>query len=56
MEQKEFKAVEWVREIRDRMHEETKDMTPEEYVQYIRREAELARSERTQTREARPAA
>ena len=58
MENEEFKAVEWVRAIRDRMHEETKHMTPEEYIEYIRSKAALARAEREQVRKAadRPAA
>lgn len=46
MDKTGIKANEMVRAIRDQMHEETKDMTSEEFVEYIHREAEAARRER----------
>jgi predicted transcriptional regulator len=39
MDDVEIKAVEMVRAIRDQIREETRDMTREEYLAYIRRSA-----------------
>jgi hypothetical protein len=39
MEQTPIKAVEMVRRIRDRMYEETRDMSPDEFQAFIAREA-----------------
>jgi hypothetical protein len=39
MEETPIKAVEMVRAIRDRMYEQTRDMTPAEYLDFIAREA-----------------
>jgi hypothetical protein len=39
MEETEINAVEMVRAIRDRMYDETKDMSREEFLAYIRRKA-----------------
>ncbi|HYW11981.1 MAG TPA: hypothetical protein VE871_08490 [Longimicrobium sp.] len=38
-----IKAVELTRSIRDQMYEETKSMTPDEFVAFITREAGKAR-------------
>ena len=40
MDKKEIKAVEMVREIRDRFYEQTKDMSREELMAFVAREAE----------------
>ncbi|HYH83611.1 MAG TPA: hypothetical protein VEX86_27700 [Longimicrobium sp.] len=42
MEKTEIKAVEMVRAIRDQMYEETKHMSPSEFVEYIHQQAALA--------------
>lgn len=39
MDENEINALEMVRAIRDRMYEETKDMSREQYLEYIRRKA-----------------
>lgn len=39
MEETPIRAVDMVRAIRDRMYEQTRDMTPEEYLDFIAREA-----------------
>ena len=39
MDENEINAVEMVRAIRDRMNEETKDMSREQYLAYIHRKA-----------------
>jgi hypothetical protein len=39
MNETPIKAVEMVRAIRDRMYEQTRDMTPDEYLDFIAREA-----------------
>lgn len=57
MDKTEIKAVEMVRAIRDQIHEETKHLTPEEFVEWIHQQAALGRAEREAARErARPAA
>ncbi|HEX9935967.1 MAG TPA: hypothetical protein VGB15_02560 [Longimicrobium sp.] len=45
MEKTELKTNEMVRAIRDQIHEETKHLTPEQFAEYIRREAALAAAE-----------
>lgn len=45
MEKTEFKANEMVRTIREQIYEETKHLTPEQFAEYIRREAALAKAE-----------
>lgn len=42
MEKTEIKAVEMVREIRDRIYEETKGLSPEDFRAFIAREAKKA--------------
>ena len=39
MDNTEIKANEMVRAIRDRMYEETKDMSPEQFMEYIHEKA-----------------
>ena len=56
MDEKPIRAVEMVREIRDRLHEETKHMSPEEFSQFVTREANRARQDSHQLAEAQPAA
>jgi hypothetical protein len=46
MKETPIKAVEMVRAIRDRMYEQTRDMTPEEYLDFIAREAAKAKANR----------
>lgn len=41
----EFKAVPWVRAIRDAMYEETKDMSPLQFAEYIAARAAKSRTE-----------
>ena len=41
----DFKAVPWVRAIRDAMYEETKDMSPEELAEYIATQAAKSRAD-----------
>jgi len=50
----EIRAVEMVRAIRDRIYEETKEMSPEEFTAYIARAAAqfVARNEASATRPA----
>jgi hypothetical protein len=45
MDKPAIKANEMVRAIRDQIYEETKHLTPEEFAEYIRREAALADAE-----------
>ena len=45
MDKPEIKAVEMVRAIRDQIREETRDMSRDEYLAYIRRNAERVREE-----------
>ena len=40
--EKKFDAVKMVREIRDKLYEETKDMSDEERIEYFKREGERA--------------
>jgi len=47
---KSYDAVAEVRKVRDRLAEEMADMTPEEKIVFIRREAEEARQERAERR------
>jgi hypothetical protein len=42
VETKTIRAVEMVRTIRDRMYEETKDLSPEDFLAFITREAAKA--------------
>jgi hypothetical protein len=58
MDENEINAVEMVRAIRDRMNEETKGMTREQFLEYIHRKAERVLAEATAetTKAARPAA
>jgi hypothetical protein len=42
MDETQIKAVELVRSIRDQMYEETKHMSPDEFLAFITREAESA--------------
>jgi hypothetical protein len=39
MDETPIKAVELVRSIRDQMYEETKDLSPDEFIAFITREA-----------------
>ena len=45
MDEAEIKANEMVRAIRDQIYEETKHLTPEQFAEYIRRQAALAAAE-----------
>jgi hypothetical protein len=57
MEKTEINAVEMVRAIRDRMYDETKDMSRQEFLTYIRRKAARVLNEDAVKRDsARPAA
>ena len=57
METNEINAVEMVRAIRDRMYEETRGMSREQYLEYIRRKAERVLNEAAaKTANARPTA
>jgi protein-disulfide isomerase-like protein with CxxC motif len=57
MDKNPINAVEMVRAIRDQMYEETKHMSPEEFLEYIHREAALADAEAENVpQSARPAA
>jgi hypothetical protein len=42
-DEKSFEVMPWIREVRDRMHDEMKHMTPAEQDEYIRERAESAR-------------
>jgi hypothetical protein len=39
MDETPIRAVEMVRSIRDQLHEEAKDMTPDEFREFVTREA-----------------
>lgn len=43
----EFRAVAWVRAVRDAMYEETTGMGPEEFAAYVARKAAAVRAEAT---------
>ena len=45
MEKTEIKAVDMVRQIRDRQYEQLKGKSPEEVLQFYRREAAAAKEE-----------
>lgn len=45
MEKTEIKAVDMVRQIRDRQYEQLKGKSPEEVLQFYRREATAAKEE-----------
>jgi lipoate-protein ligase A len=42
MEEAPIKAIEMVRSIREQLYEETRRMTPEEFVEFVTRESEKA--------------
>lgn len=57
MDRNEINAVEMVRAIRDRMYEETRGMSREQYLEYIRGKAERVLNEAAaKTANARPSA
>ena len=45
MAETEIKVLEMIRRIRDEHYERTKDMSPEELLQFYRREADAANAE-----------
>jgi hypothetical protein len=45
MDEHEVEPMAWIREIRDRLHEETKDLSRGEYIAYIRQHAVQLRAE-----------
>jgi hypothetical protein len=56
MDETPIRAVEMVRAIRDQLHEETRAMTPEEFREFVSREAGKALQNSNRTAKARPAA
>ena len=58
MDENEINSAEMVRAIRDRMYEETKGMSREQFLEYLHRKAERVLSEATAAapNSARPAA
>ena len=38
----EFKTNEWIRKVRDEFYEQTKNLTPEAQIQFIKEKAEAA--------------
>ena len=56
MDETPIRAVELVRSIRDQLHEETKEMTPQEFKEFVTREAGKALQPSGRSAEARPAA
>ena len=56
MDETPIRAVELVRSIRDQLHEETKEMTPEEFLEFVSREAGKALQSSNRAAKARPAA
>lgn len=51
MDETPIRAVELTRSIRDQMYEETKDMSPDEFIAFITREAAKAQPALAGTRE-----
>jgi hypothetical protein len=56
MDETPIHAVEMVRSIRDQLHEETKEMTPAEFREFVTREAGKALQRSHRPTKARPAA
>jgi hypothetical protein len=56
MDETPIRAIEMVRSIRDQLHEETREMTPEELKEFVAREAGKALQPSGRQVEARPAA
>jgi hypothetical protein len=56
MDETPIRAVEMVRSIRDQLHEETRTMTPEEFREFVTREAGKALQASNRAAKARPAA
>ena len=51
----ETSAMRELHRIREKIYEETKNMTTEEFIEYIRRKADKAREEMRRLRENKPA-
>ena len=50
-----FNTMKWIRTVRDKIWEETKDMSPETYIEYIRKRAKRFRKTGDQKKQKRSA-
>lgn len=56
MKEAPIHAIEMVRSVRDQLYEETRQMTPEEFKEFVMRESEKALQSSSRTIESQPTA